>query len=88
MKMFDLCPTKNDGVKSFYGKAKVIIKDNGETVLKSYNTEVCKLNSNGEFIRLWDEYSPTTMRHVNSFLEFVGVKGGGKKWWNAQSVQN
>ena len=34
MKIYDLIPM--DGRKSFYGKAKVIEKDNGEKVLQSY----------------------------------------------------
>lgn len=65
--------------KSFYGKAKVIENDNGEKVLRSYNTEVCKITNGGEFVRLWSGYSYTTMRHINSFLRFFGIAGGGKK---------
>lgn len=84
MKICELKPT--DSRKSFYGKAKVIKKDNGETVLQSYETDVCKINSNGEFVRLWDGYSATTMRHVNSFLNLVGIAGGGKAWWDNQPV--
>jgi len=32
-------------------------------------------------------YSATTMRHVNSFIYFYGVPGGGKKWWDALEVR-
>lgn len=71
-----------DGRKSFYGKAKVIEQD-GEKVLMSYNTDVCKIDRNGEFIRLWWGYSATTMRHVNSFCMLFDVNGGGKKWWDS-----
>ena len=84
MKRYELTPT--DGRKSFYGKAAVLEKDNGEKVLQSYNTEVCKITSNGEFVRLWSGYSATTMRHVNSFLQLVGIAGGGKTWWDAQKI--
>lgn len=84
MKRYELIPT--DGRKSFYGKATVIEKDNGEKVLQSYNTEVCKINNNGEFVRLWSGYSATTMRHVNSFLNLFNLSGGGKAWWDAQTV--
>lgn len=55
MKIYELCPVDNR--KSFYGKAKVIEKDNGEKVLQSYNTEVCKITKSGKFVRLWDDYS-------------------------------
>ena len=88
MKIYDLPVMGYDRVKSFYGKAKVIEKDNGEKVLLSYNTEVCKISRNGEFVRLWGGYSVTTMRHVNSFLSFFGISGGGKAWWNNQAVEN
>lgn len=83
MKKYELIPT--DGRKSFYGKAVVFEKDNGEKVLQSYNTEVCKITS-GEFVRLWSGYSATTMRHVNSFLQRFGIPGGGKAWWDALPV--
>lgn len=88
MKIYDLPVMGHDRAKSFYGKAKVIEKDNGEKVLQSYNTEVCKITSGGEFVRLWGGYSLTTMRHVNSFLSFFGISGGGKYWWNGQAVKN
>lgn len=84
MKKYELIPT--DGCKSFYGKAVVIEKDNGETVLQSYDTEVCKIDSNGEFVRLWSGYSATTMRHINSFLQRFGIPGGGKAWWDSQKI--
>lgn len=84
MRTYELTPT--DRRKSFYGKARVIEKDNGEKVLQSYNTEVCKITSGGEFVRMWGGYSATTMRHVNSFLDCFGIPGGGKAWWDAQAI--
>lgn len=86
-KIFDLPVCGSDRAKSFYGKAKVIETENGEKVLQSYNTEVCKISCNGEFVRMWEGYSTTTMRHVNSFLSFFGISGGGKAWWETQSVR-
>lgn len=86
MKIYELSPRGYERANSFYGKAKVIEKDNGETVLQSYNTEVCKITSGGEFVRLWSGYSVTTMRHINSFLQLVGIAGGGKAWWDAQKI--
>ena len=87
MKIYDLPVMGHDRAKSFYGKAKVIEKDNGEKVLQSYNTEVCKISSNGEFVRMWKGFSVTTMRHVNSFICLFGISGGGKAWWNDQAVK-
>ena len=86
MRIYELTPMGYERAKSFYSKAKVIEKDNGEKVLQSYNTEVCKITSGGEFVRMWDGYSVTTMRHINSFLELVGISGGGKSWWDAQPI--
>lgn len=87
MKTYELKPTGNRP-KSFYGKAHIIHKDNGDIVLQSYDTEVCKITKNFEFVRMWDGYSATTMRHVNAFLDCFGIPGGGKAWWTAQPVQN
>lgn len=75
-----------DSRKSFYGKAKVIECKNGVKLLQSYNTIVCAIDENGEFARLWDGYSVTTMRHVNSFLSFYGLDGGGKAYWDEKEV--
>lgn len=86
MKTFvELMPGKYDGRKSYYGKA-VIADGDGVKILYSYNTPVAKINRRGEFIRLWDGYSATTMRHINSFIDLFGISGGGKKWWDALPV--
>lgn len=85
-KIFDLPVCGSDRAKSFYGKAKVIEADNGEMILQSYNTKVCKITSSGEFVRLWSGYSVTTMRHINSFLQLFDIAGGGKIWWDAQKI--
>lgn len=83
MRMFNLAPTINR--KSFYGKAKVIERDNGDIELQSYDTIVCRIRD-GKFERLWDDYSVTTMTHVNSFIDTYGIDGGGKAWWTALEV--
>lgn len=81
--IYELTPTNNR--KSFYGKAKVIEKDNGDIELRSYETIVARIR-NGKFERLWDGYSATTMNHINSFLDTFGINGGGKAWWIALEV--
>lgn len=84
-KIFDLpC---FDQCKSFYGKAQVIEQANGEKLLRSYETIVCKIDKNGNFVRLWDGYSATTMRHINSFLSFYDIPNGGKAYWDSLQVQ-
>jgi hypothetical protein len=83
MKKTILNPT--DGRKSFYGKAVAIEHDNGIIELKSYETIVAKI-VDGVFYRLWDDYSATTMRHINAFIDKYGITGGGKAWWNSLEV--
>lgn len=85
MKVFELIPT--NGRKSFYGKASVTEKDNGDIELRSYNTIVARIR-NGNFERLWDGYSATTMNHINSFIDAYGISGGGKAWWTSLEVYN
>ena len=86
MRIYELTPGGYDRVKSFYGKAKIIETD-GETLLQSYATTVCKIDKSGEFVRMWSGYSVTTMRHINAFIEMFGIPGGGKKWWDALPVE-
>lgn len=85
MRMFELKPT--NGRKSFYGKANVIEKDNGDVELRSYTTIVARIR-NGNFERLWSGYSATTMNHINSFIDAYGISGGGKAWWTSLEVCN
>lgn len=47
MTKFDL-PVMGDTRKSFYGKARVIERDNGDVELESYNTIVFRVR-NGKF---------------------------------------
>ena len=83
MKMYELKP--NNGRKSFYNKATVIEKDNGDIELQSYNTIVARIR-NGKFERMWSGYSATTMNHVNAFIDLFGINGGGKSWWQSLEV--
>ena len=83
-KIFDLpC---YDSRKSFYGKAKVIISEDNTIFLQSYNTLVCCINPDNTFNKLWDSYSTTTMRHINSFMKHYDIFAGGKKWWDSLEV--
>lgn len=80
MREFELRPI--DGRKSFYCKAIVIEKDNGDVDLRSYQTVVCGIR-NGKFVKFWDDYSATTMRHIKAFCNAYDIDGGGKKWWDS-----
>lgn len=74
---------KFDHRKSFYGKARVLEKDDGTKVLYSYGTPVVRIR-NGEATLLTKGYlgwssSPTTLRHVKDFLQQNGFKAGSYK---------
>lgn len=74
-----------DSHKSFYNKCFVEQSDN-TMVCYSYNTPVASFKA-GKFSRLWSGYSATTMRHINAFAAFCGLKEGGKKWWDSLPVE-
>ena len=81
MKMYDLIPT--NGRKSFYGKAKVQVEDNGDEILYSYNTPIVRRSADGTLTRLYIyEPSVTTTTHIKSFCglskrEFVAMTKPG-----------
>ena len=65
MKMYELIP--DNGRKSFCGKAKVIIDDNGNETLYSYDTPIIKRDVNGKLTKLWSGWSNTTGIHIKAF---------------------
>lgn len=65
MRTYELIPT--DGRKSFYGKAVVIVEDNGTETLYSYGTPIIKRLVCGELVKLWSGWSATTGRHIQAF---------------------
>ena len=79
MKTYELTPT--DGRKSFYGKAIVVIDNDGTETLYSYNTPVIRRRTDGKLERLWDGWSATTGRHVAAFC------GISKKEWNKMEMK-
>lgn len=65
MSKYELRPT--DERKSFYGKAVVMVEDNGTETLYSYNTPIIKRLVSGELVKLWDGWTATTGRHIKAF---------------------
>lgn len=65
MRKYELIPT--DGRKSFYGKAVVVVEDNGTETLYSYGTPIAKRLVSGELVKLWSGWSATTGRHIQAF---------------------
>lgn len=84
MKEYKLSATTQ---KSYSGKA-VVIENGGEIMLRSYNTIVCKIDRNGDFVRLWGGYSVTTMNHINDFRKAHGLVTLNKKAWCSLPCEN
>lgn len=63
----------------FNGRALIIPTESGY-ILKSYYTEVCKYEG-GEFTKMWDGFSVTTLKHINIFREFLGLDALNKREW-------
>lgn len=66
-KIYGLTPTANQNQNSFYGKAKVVIEDDGTEVLYSYDTAIIKRLPDGTLVRLYDGYTVTTGKHIKAF---------------------
>ena len=65
MKMYELMP--DNGRKSFYGKANVVVDDNGNETLYSYDTPIIQRDTNGKLTKLWNGWSNTTGAHIKAF---------------------
>lgn len=64
-------------------RASVSFKD-GFYTLTSYYTDVCSYNpGSNTFIKLWDGYSATTMKHIDTFLDIFNKRGFNKRDWIA-----
>ena len=66
MRKYELCPI--NGEKSFYGKAKVIIDDDGNETLYSYDTPIITRYKDGSFRKLQSGWTQTTGRHIKAFF--------------------
>ena len=78
MRCYNLMP--KDSHKSFYGKAKVLVDDDGTETLVSYWTPVLEKAPDGTLRRLWGGWSATTGRHIKAFA------GIGKAEWDKMEV--
>ena len=53
-----------------YMNAYIKYYDDGSQILQSYNTDVVKRTSSGKYIRLWDGWSPSTMKQVKAYCGY------------------
>lgn len=77
MTIYNLEP-RFDSHKSFYGKAKVGIDDNGNKTLYSYGTPVVKIRNGMVTLGDYALCSATTTRHTKDFLKQNGFAVGSK----------
>lgn len=72
-------------LEDFNTRALIIPTENG-SILKSYYTEVCKIE-NGEFFRLWEGFSVTTLKHINAYRRHFNMKALSKREWIEMEVK-
>lgn len=74
-----------NGEKSFYGKARIahVESKTGRIyyILISYNTAVAMIDNAGHFVRLWNGYSATTMKHIGAFMDCFKLRNIRKHEW-------
>lgn len=63
-KIYELTPTTGYQ-QSFYGKAKVVVEEDGTETLYSYDTPIIKRLPNGTLVRLYDDYTMTTGKRTS-----------------------
>lgn len=66
----------------------IVNLDNGSHILVSYSTNVAVVTAGGQFVKLWDGYSATTMRHINDFRALYGFDKMNKAKWIGLPIQN
>ena len=76
MKILDLKPL--NGLKSFGGKAQIIIMNGNTIQLRSFETIVAEYNTKEDVINVFDWFSMTTAKHINLFLELYGFRNVSK----------
>ena len=70
---------KGFALEGFGNRALVIPTEDGY-ILRSYYTDVASVK-NGEFHKLWNGYSNTTLKHINAFRQFIGMNALSKREW-------
>lgn len=59
----------------------ITIATENEIFLQSYDTLILSINTTtGEIKKLWNDYSVTTLKHINEFLRGYGLQFNKKSW--------
>lgn len=65
-------------------RAIVVVYEEHPTLI-SYWTQVCCVKA-GKLIRLWDDWSSTTAKHISLFCREYGLRAPSKKEWMAMPI--
>ena len=69
-------------LEGFGGRAIIKPDNNGNLILQSYYTDVCSYNlKSDKFTKTWNGFSVTTLKHINIFRQFLGLKAISKREW-------
>lgn len=63
-----------------HNRALIITTDNA-VYLQSYDTLILSIDNAGNIKKLWNEYSQTTLKHINSFMALFHLETFNKKSW-------
>jgi hypothetical protein len=73
---------KGFALDGFGGRAIIKPDNNGNLILQSYYTNVCRYNlKSDKFFKTWNGFSVTTLKHINIFRQFLGLKAISKREW-------
>jgi hypothetical protein len=75
MTLEELPPSSTSTRFSFYGKALVLITDDGDMHLFSYLSEVAVYYPDRDCVVVNKPQSKTTMRHIDAFIEVLRMRG-------------
>ena len=73
---------KGFALDGFGGRAIIKTDNNGNPILQSYYTDVCRFDlKTRTFIKTWNGFSVTTLKHINIFRQFLGLNTLSKREW-------
>lgn len=58
----------------------LIIENDKGTFLQSYDTLICCITKEGKLIKYYNDYTKTTLKHINDFLGKYGYNFTKKSW--------
>ena len=76
---------KAQKIEKRLGDRAVIVVYEEHPTLISYWTQVCCVKA-GKLVRLWDDWSSTTAKHISLFCREYGLRAPSKKEWLAMPI--